>query len=289
MISKVRLCHISDPHVGGRKGSLAVLDHLVGDAVTRGADHVIVTGDLLDRPFMENLRSAVGVFKRHGLWSSARCTLLPGNHDVSGLPEDSLFGGSRGARHEALGRFLRATRHVNGPHPRGGPPLGPGRPVLKRLGGVRLLCLSSVSLDDSTAGELRGGDLEAVRRAFERTRRCSRVVALHHQPYPAPARLEARYGRSIPQGLKNWKALLEVCSEAGVALILHGHLHTSAGPFDRRLRGVRVSCQGTARGELTQEGRRFGYDMYHLSAGRLVRRRHLFDSAAVVDGLLDRM
>lgn len=284
---KVVLCHLSDPHVGGRTGSLAVLRYLVEDAVERGADHVLVTGDILERPVKSDLACAIDAFKDAGIWSPGRCTLLPGNHDVSGLPDDQEYGRSQKARREALMMFARATRHVNRPYPGGGPMLLPERPVLKRIGPLSLLCLASVSMEDSSAGSLTGDALLAIDDLLRRRRKETPVVALHHQPYAAEAAWREKLGRFVPPGLEGGAELLSACARKGVKLVLHGHLHTAGGPCDRRIKGIRVSCQGTARGELVSGRRRFGYDMYYVSSDAVRRRRHFFDSADIVDGLLE--
>ncbi len=285
----LRLCHLSDPHVGGRKGAIAVLAHLLSDAVERGASHFLFTGDLVERPYKKDLLAIVDLLKSRGLWSSRCCTLLPGNHDVSGLVDDPEFGRTTEDRAKALKAFLRSTAHVNRPYRARGIPLRRGGPILKRLGPVSLLCFSSPSVDHSVEGALTGEDLEYLRTVFKRPKKGPRLVALHHHPYSLPPGTSKKLGRFIPPGLSGGGKLLEACVDNEVDLVLHGHLHTSGRPFDRKWRGTRINCQGTARGELKDNRRRFGYDLYNLSTSGLRRRRYFFDSAAVVDSCIERL
>jgi 3',5'-cyclic AMP phosphodiesterase CpdA len=288
MRASLRLCHLSDPHIGGHVGAEAVLDFLVGHALERGADHVLVTGDLVDRPESGSLSRVVAIFKRHGLWHPRRATLLPGNHDVSGLPDDPAFGHTPAMRRAALHRFATATAHVNRPVPGPGARLFAGRPVFKRLGPVRLLALSTAALDHPVAGRILPADLAVLDRTFARPKRGFRIVAVHHHPYPLKVGHDPALGRFVPEGLAGGGALLEACGRAEVDLVLHGHLHTAGRQTDRRIAGVRVRCQGTARGETRGGRRRFGYDLWELGPGGMRKRSFFFGSGAIVDGLLER-
>ncbi len=262
-----RLCHLSDPHLRAEAPETrACLDGLLADALARGADHVVLTGDLVERPGRAHLEALKSVLVARGLWSSRRVTVLPGNHDVAGHPSDPSTPASR---RRALTRFLDFFAPVNGP-------LAPGRPVRKRFGPVELVGLVTASPHHRVEGLVTPADLEAIAR---RPRReiCHRILAIHHHPWPAPAGYVPRYGRILPEGLREGQALIEAAAAGGFTLLLHGHIHAAGGPFDRRLRGIAVRCQGTAKGRRGPDGRLWhGYDLHRFEgARRMLSRRRL--------------
>lgn len=288
MAARLRLCHLSDPHLAfDRAGSFAILEALLRDALARGADHVLVTGDLLDRPGPAGLAEAVGLFRRLGLWDPGRLTVLPGNHDASGHLGE---GRAPARRRRALEAFLDAFRPVS--RDLGGPgrarPLAPGRPVIKDLGPLVLAGICTASDHHDVEGRVVPADLAALARRLPRpTRRRRLALAVHHHPEPWPVGRSEALGRFVPEGLDGGPELLRLCADLGVDLVLHGHIHTSGGPFDRRVRGVKVRCQGTAKGERTAGGRRrYGYDLYTYGGARLARRRRFLTAGDVVEGLL---
>ncbi len=284
MAAIYRLAHLSDPHLAlDGRGSGAVLDFLLGDAVARGADHVLLTGDVVDRPDPRARATVVRLLRLHGLLSPARATVLPGNHDLAGDP------GARStpaSRRRALDAFLDTFAEVNRGLPGGGA-LGLGHPVRKRLGPLTLVALCTAAPEHRVAGRVRPADLVALARLL-RGARGRRLVAVHHHPDPLPVGPSARLGRTVPEGLEGGEALLAACAELGVDFVLHGHLHGAGGPLDRRHLGVRLRCQGTAKGSRGPDGRRhYGYDLYSFGA-KLVRRGHRFTGTEIVDGLLGR-
>ena len=284
MAAIYRLAHLSDPHLAlDGRGSEAVLDFLLGDAVARGADHVLVTGDVVDRPDPRARATVVRLLRRHGLFAPARVTVLPGNHDLAGDPGTPS---APAGRRRALEAFLDTFAEVNRGLPGGGT-LGPGRPVRKRLGPVTLVALCTAAPEHPVAGRVRPADFTDLARLLKGARG-RRLVAVHHHPDPVPVGPSPRFGRTVPEGLEGGEALLRVCAALGVDFVLHGHLHGAGGPLDRRHLGVRLRCQGTARGSRGPDGRRhYGYDLYSFGT-RLVRRGHRFTGAEIVDGLLTR-
>ncbi len=262
-----RLCHLSDPHVSADDpGTVRRFEVLVACARRHRADHLLVTGDVVERPGLAHLRAVQSVLVRHGYWSAGRATVLPGNHDASGHPGEAS---TPAERRRALRTFLEVFRPVVGT-------LAPGRPLRKRLGPVELFAVVTASVDHPIEGRWQPGDLTFLE-ALPRPRRRPppwRLLALHHQPWSTPVGFVPRFGRVVPEGLRDGELLLRAARAAGVHLVLHGHVHAAGGPFDRTVLGIAIRCQGTAKGvERPGGGREAGYDLHFFGAGRRMLHR----------------
>lgn len=76
------IAHLSDLHL--RDAADAVwLDRQLDRIVTRAVDHLVITGDLLDRWLPALLNRALDSLDAHGLLDPERVTLLHGNHDLA--------------------------------------------------------------------------------------------------------------------------------------------------------------------------------------------------------------
>jgi 3',5'-cyclic AMP phosphodiesterase CpdA len=78
----VIVAHLSDLHLrtaDDAAGFGARLDRVV----TRGADHLVITGDLLDRWNPPLLNAALDVLQARGLLHAERLTIIHGNHDLA--------------------------------------------------------------------------------------------------------------------------------------------------------------------------------------------------------------
>ena len=87
-----RLAHITDVHIkyNSPEPNLGVFRALLNDAVSRGCDHILLTGDLSD--YCDNrdfaiIRNLLTEFK---LLDPDRLSVVPGNHDIFGGPNPNL-------------------------------------------------------------------------------------------------------------------------------------------------------------------------------------------------------
>ena len=270
-----RLAHLSDPHVSRHDpASVRRLEGLVAQARRHGADHLLLTGDVTERPGLAHFLVVRAALERFGYFDPQRATVLPGNHDVSGHPNEAS---SPPERRQALRAFLE----VFGPLVDS---LAPGRPLLKRLGPVELLSVVTVSFEHPVEGRWRPGDLACLEAWAAETpkRRRWRLLALHHQPWSTPVGFVPRFGRVIPEGLCEGEVLAAAAKRAGVDLILHGHIHEAGGPFDRTVEGVPVRCQGTAKGVVRAGGvREVGWDLHVFGARRRLLHRRWYPAEAL--------
>lgn len=80
----MKLAHLSDLHLGVDGDDHARTAWLLEDALNRGAEHVVLAGDLLDHGNFEDLTALRSTLRRLHLWDPSRLTIVPGNHDIIG-------------------------------------------------------------------------------------------------------------------------------------------------------------------------------------------------------------
>jgi 3',5'-cyclic AMP phosphodiesterase CpdA len=227
----LRLAHLSDVHVStfdGAKWSdflgkrvfggwhlLFGRSDYLGDKADRllsaigrdiselAPDAVIITGDLTSLALPREFEKARAWVETLG--PPARVMVLPGNHDY--YTDEA----AKSRRFETF--FADYLGGAEDPYP-----------VVKRLGGVALIGLSSAI---STAPHLATGRVgEAQRKKTAALlgepdiRERFLVLALHHPPDP-----RFQKGRGRFRGLADTQEILALCAEHKVRMILHGHEH----------------------------------------------------------------
>ena len=231
------LAHLSDPHLAGWSvegiGSLLnkrltgwlswranrrnihlsrVLEMMIADLATRDADHIAVTGDLVNISLPQEFQRAGEWLRRLG--TGDRVTVIPGNHDAYvALPWP-----------EGAGRWTSYMTNL-GWQPEGAAPSGTqcGFPFVRRFGRVALVGLSTALPMPSfiAAGSLGEAQIAALRRVLAElgSEDVFRIVLIHHPPFPGGA-----YKR---KSLLDAAAFQEAVRTAGAELVLHGHTHVA--------------------------------------------------------------
>ena len=219
------LAHLSDPHLAPlprprllelvgkratgyvnwrRKRHLVhrsdVLARIVADLKRQAADHLAVTGDLVNIALAAEFKPARGFLETLG--PAHDVTLVPGNHDAY------VRGGIRYSN-------LHWTEYMRGDDEI-------GFPFLRRRGPLALIGLSSAV---PTAPFMATGRLghEQIMRFGELLERCAgsfRVVLIHHPPVSKPSR---RFKR-----LLDGADFRNMLARHGAELVIHGHDHERA-------------------------------------------------------------
>ena len=219
------LAHLSDPHlaplprprllelVGKRATGYVnwrrrrrlihrtdVLARIVADLKQQAADHIAVTGDLVNIALAAEFRPARSFLESLG--SAHDVTLVPGNHDA-------YVRGGMGHSQLHWGEYMRGDD-------------GGSFPFLRRRGPLALIGLSSAV---PTAPLMATGRLgaEQITRLGELLERCAgsfRVVMIHHPPASKPSR---RFKR-----LLDGPAFRAALARHGAELVIHGHDHERA-------------------------------------------------------------
>ncbi len=188
-----------------------VLNALVADLHGKKADHIAVTGDLVNI-------SLPSEFKRAGAWLAALgppadVTVIPGNHDAY-VPV---------AWKASLGLW---APYMAGIRPDGAeqPAEGPSDfPFLRRRGPLALIGISTAEPMPPHMAAGRIGPEQLARLATllksTRTEDLCRVVLIHHPPVSGAAYKHKQ--------LLDSEEFLAVVASEGAELILHGHTHMS--------------------------------------------------------------
>ncbi len=215
------LAHLSDWHIATRPGLLDlagkrglgyvnwhrgrkkihrpdVLAATIHDLKSGNADHIAVTGDLVNLSLPDEYNRARGWLETLG--TPRDVTLVPGNHDiyvrsVTQAPAEYWADYMRGD--DGIDRF----------------------PYLRRRGDVALIALSSAvpTAPFLATGRLGKRQLARLLDMLEQTQNLFRIVLIHHPPVTPPHRYLRR--------LTDADDLHGVLAEKGAELLLHGHDH----------------------------------------------------------------
>lgn len=223
------LAHLSDPHLGPlpqprlaelfgkrvtgyvnwrrkrqRIHQSEVLARIVADLKLQAADHIAVTGDLVNLALPAEYPPALAWLEKLG--SAADVTLVPGNHD-------------------AYVRAARSYRTLHwSPYMRGDAGTDMGEvefPFLRRRGPLALIGVSSAvpSPPFFATGRVGSAQLDGLAAMLDASRREGRfrVVLIHH---PLTSRRPQHFKR-----LTDAASVRAVLAQHGAELVIHGHNH----------------------------------------------------------------
>jgi 3',5'-cyclic AMP phosphodiesterase CpdA len=201
-----------------------ILAAITADVKAAGADHIAVTGDLVNLSLPEEYAAARRWLDALG--PPRDVTVIPGNHDVyvrSATQAPAAAWGDYMTGDDGLHRF----------------------PFLRRRGDVALIALSTgVPTGPFMAtGRLGRRQLARLGELLDQTRGLFRVVLIHHPPR-SPMR---RFLRRLTDGGR-FRRLL---AAKGAELLLHGHDHRGSlvwldGPRRQRIPAVGVPSASAA-------------------------------------------
>ena len=85
----MKIAHLSDLHFTTffRKNNLERIEYLIKYALRYNFDHMVISGDLTHNADPEDFEILRNLFKKYGLLSSERLSLVIGNHDIFGGPQ----------------------------------------------------------------------------------------------------------------------------------------------------------------------------------------------------------
>jgi len=219
-----------------------VLEAVSADVKACGADHIAVTGDLVNLSLPAEYIGARAWLETLG--PPADVTVVPGNHDIY-VPQarswpaefwgDYMVGDTAGTR----GTF----------------------PFLRRRGSVALIGVCSGLPTGPFLATGRVGDSQLARLAemLDQTRDRFRIVLIHHPPVSPPKRCLRR--------LTDGAQFRRVLAEKGAELVLHGHDHRRSlvwldGPQGRRIPAVGVASASAQAGHGDEDAA--GYNIFRI-------------------------
>ncbi len=192
----------------------SVADRLMADAIALRADHIAITGDLINLGLPFEYEAALSWLEALG--SPDTVTVVPGNHDVytrlAGHPGIALWAAYMGSEEQSL-----------------------AFPFIRRVGPLALIGLNSAIETPPfvAAGRLGAHQIEVAGEMLERLagEDVIRVVLIHHPPLPGLA--------SARRALVDAAQFARVLERAGAELVLYGHNH-------RERLNWHVQAEGTA-------------------------------------------
>ena len=263
------LAHLSDPHLGPlprpRLAELAgkraagffnwrrkrhrihradVLTRVTADLKTQAADHIAVTGDLVNISLAAEYAPARAWLTSLG--PPRDVTLVPGNHDI----------------------YVRAAAAYPqlhwGDYMRGDDAAETSFPFVRRRGPLALIGLSTAVPTAAflATGRLGREQIGLLSEVLDRYREFFRVVLIHHPPISKPA----RHLKRLVDG-PDFRAVL---ARQGAELVIHGHDHAHSlmeleGP-QRRI-PVLGAPSASAAAAPPAERDCAGYNLYRIESG----------------------
>ena len=177
-----------------------IADKLITDAKTLRADHIAITGDLINLGLPAEYEAALAWLQSVG--PAERVTVIPGNHDIY----SALYGDI------GIGRWAAYM---------GGDADTHAFPFVRRFGPVALIGLNSAIETPPfvAAGRLGPDQIEVTRDLLERLgdEGLARVVLIHHPPLQGLA--------AARRGLRDVKPFQRMLEKTGAELVLYGHNH----------------------------------------------------------------
>jgi 3',5'-cyclic AMP phosphodiesterase CpdA len=272
------IAHLSDSHMRNAD-DVRALEHQLDRVVAGAPDHLVLSGDLLDRWNPRLLRRALDALDTRGLLDAARTTIVHGNHDLQSS------GGHPRSRRDLPRLLLRAwdlppviatrRRRFYAAIERRAPGVARQPPFAKDLGGFAIAALDTIPLP-WTPVRIRGGlvqtrlsagclrDEQVGWLAAGLPKGKPALLVLHHYPLPvAPFRWGRRLEVVMEIPERQRRALWTAARRAGVRLVLCGHVHRARLEWHD---GIAVGLQGQSGSEWA--GRSIGW--YHLD-GAAVR------------------
>lgn len=263
----LRIAHFSDLHLAACDADFQRSLALVDDALAKGAEHLALTGDLVESGRMDVVEAFLRALKSRGFATADKLSVIPGNHDIFPASVRTLPSWERPTRiWEHFARLTRSTRvGASATELLAGSPYPFGKVLTPEvvLAGVDTTRNGQYLPTRWAEGELPKEQRDAVTNFFaEQTSAKHRVVLMHHHPWTEAFEhgwIEQNFTTPPPKKVAAW------LRTSGASLVLCGHVHAEDGIKDRKLgRRCRVFRAGTSGGVEDEDPARGKQRIYHL-------------------------
>jgi len=250
------IAHLSDSHIRDA-ADLGAFERQLDRIVARRPDHLVISGDLLDRWNPRLLAGALDALAARALLDGARATIIHGNHDLASS------GGHPRSRRDLPRLVLRAwdlppvvaarRRQFYAAIERRASGVAREAPFAKDLGSVSIAAIDTIPLPWTpirirgglvqtrvSAGCIRDDELEWLTQTLPKDKPA--LLVLHHYPLAvAPFRWRQRVEvvMEIPESER--RKLWAAARAAGVRLVLCGHVHRARLDWHD---GIAIGLQG---------------------------------------------
>ena len=243
-----------------------VLARIVADLKAQHADHIAVTGDLVNLALPEEYAAARAWLDALG--PPGDVTLVPGNHDAyvrSGVA----------ASRAHWGDYMSGDEAAAGPN---------AFPFLRRRGPLALIGVSTSvpSLPLMAIGRVGADQLARLENILEECGRegLYRVVLIHHPPTSK----RSHYLKRLTDGAR----LRDVLARHGAELVIHGHNHRRQTVWLNGPAG-RIPAIGVPSASEAPPGEHdpAGYNLYRIDGERGAWRCEVVTRGATEDGVVE--
>jgi 3',5'-cyclic AMP phosphodiesterase CpdA len=245
----MKIVHLSDLHVCARNKQLNIgkARFLIEKAMEIGADHIIITGDLVDNPEPRAFRILRNMFEEYGLLSPDKMSVTIGNHEIFGgvhLAEDIIHFPSKCRNTDYAKRvrdfrfhfreLFRQNETID---------LNDTFPYLKRLNDLAIIGLNSIAPYHgwrnpfASNGRISDADFRKLELLLAKAKKFSRniLVLMHHHnsrkmitPRENPENIWEKIEKTTLK-FHGFRRLAKLLRAYDVRMVLHGHVHESAG------------------------------------------------------------
>ena len=244
MNTRYQITHISDPHLSRQhyREHIKSFKMLLRSMVNEGADHIIISGDIVSTADADDYYLAREILANHQLLESSRLTIVPGNHDIFGGPHRAIdvfsfpqhIRSIDYARHtelfqNAFAETFRSVRRMSETSL---------FPFIKTAGPFNIIGLNSIppwSLRQNplgTNGMLDDRQIDALEKTVSSGILADRtnIVVVHHhfndlhQSDYEGGRLWTKI-ESNTMRMKKRKKIIRLFQSLNVRYVLHGHIH----------------------------------------------------------------
>ena len=250
------IAHLSDSHIRDA-ADLGAFERQLDRIAAGGPDHLVLSGDLLDRWNPRLLRRALDALAARGLLDPARTTIIHGNHDLGSS------GGHPRSRRDLPRLVLRAwdlppviaarRRRFYDAIARRAAGVAYRAPFAKDLGAVSLAAIDTIPspwlpirirggrLEGRLgAGRVRAEDIDWLKQALPAGKPA--LLVLHHYPLAvAPIRWNRRFEVPMEIPAADRRRLWAAARDVGVRLVLCGHVHGARLDWHD---GIAIGLQG---------------------------------------------
>ncbi|HPY30163.1 MAG TPA: metallophosphoesterase [Verrucomicrobiota bacterium] len=270
---KYHIAHFSDFHLCAVDDDFHCSLAMIDDAVERGVDHIVITGDIVDCAQMDVYTAFFQALRKRKLTEATRLTIIPGNHDIFPLSTRPIpippFWRRPTANFEKLLKVIRPTfSSKTATQLVAGEPF----PVAKRLGKDVLLVALDTTRNEQylpirwAEGELPSHHRSAVRRHLARNSHVRhKIIVMHHSPWREEFEgdwlIEQNFTTPPPEEVRAW---IKSCQ---ADLLLCGHVHTKDSIKRTRIGSCRALRAGTS-GGIDDDGRRIYHTISLSSTGQ---------------------
>jgi 3',5'-cyclic AMP phosphodiesterase CpdA len=266
----MKLAHLSDLHFTTffRNSELNGIESLLRYCNSEGVDHLIITGDLVERPEPYDFELLRKVFKQNGFLSSDRLSLVIGNHDIFGgvLTVNDVFSFPKHCEtinyKQSVSEFCSYFKESFD----GCSYISRENifPYAKVIDDILIVGLNSVAEYSKTKnifasnGEISQKQLSEVAKIFKLFGDCkTKLILIHHHFKTISPSHENKFGslwqliEKQTMKLKTKGKLMEMFLEYNVDMVLHGHYHESSEYYRKGLRFLNAG--GSFKNELPNQ------------------------------------